>query len=328
MKNLKLILITLLITIVFCPKNIFAKTLVAKNINGATLNINVEDTDTILNVSNKIKEAFGIVNEKVIPTYNGNLLDENKLVIDYLLEENAVIDFTTRWTYTIKFHANGGSGQMSDLNGVDSGLESFLLPENTFMAPGDKRFKGWSLKSDGEIIKSVTPNDVKNGVVTVYAIWEYIPLNYKYIFITGNGQSLEEKHIEEFTFTIEGDYRLFDKLLINDVEFEKDVDYKLIQNRTIIVFLKPGLDKLNTYAPGRYDIEVRYTNDKVVKGKFKIEEEIQVDPLVEINKTEEVKISNPEASHTPSRVTGGISKFECVAFLTSIMAFFIFVIKK
>ena len=82
--------------------------------------------------------------------------------------------------YTVTFDANGGSGEMTpatDLTG------EYTLPENGFTAPDGKKFKGWSLTKDGEIVTKVTMDkDVK-----VYAIWEAIPVTTYTLTFDANG---------------------------------------------------------------------------------------------------------------------------------------------
>jgi hypothetical protein len=68
---------------------------------------------------------------------------------------------------SISFNANGGTGDMASL--AASGETA--LPECAFTAPVGKRFKGWSLTADGEILENVfVDRDVE-----VFAIWEDDP---------------------------------------------------------------------------------------------------------------------------------------------------------
>ena len=70
-------------------------------------------------------------------------------------------------TYTVTFDANGGSGEMTSVTDLTG---EYTLPENEFTAPDGKKFKGWSLTADGEIVTKVDMTENK----TVYAIWENI----------------------------------------------------------------------------------------------------------------------------------------------------------
>ena len=76
-------------------------------------------------------------------------------------------------TYSVTYMANGGGSSMAATTGLTG---TFTLPtasEVTFTAPTtNKRFKGWSLTTDGEIITTLEMTEDK----TVYAIWEDIPM--------------------------------------------------------------------------------------------------------------------------------------------------------
>lgn len=164
-------------------------------------------------------------------------------------------------TYSISFVANGGSGTMEDIHDLES---LYTLPENRFVSPIGKRFKGWSLNNDGEIITELEMNENK----IVYAIWEDIP--YTYSFIEGNNQKLTLDEIEKFNFTIDGNYYLFESLKIGDLDLIKDEDYKVTEGSTIISFTDKGLAKLNTLSKGEYEVLVKYQNGEEVKGKLTI----------------------------------------------------------
>ena len=79
-------------------------------------------------------------------------------------------------TYTVRFHANGGTGTMADVTGVPAG--AYTLPANGFTAPAGKQFKGWSTDASGAVIAGTTYN--VTGDVTLYAIWEDKPHTHTY----------------------------------------------------------------------------------------------------------------------------------------------------
>lgn len=79
-------------------------------------------------------------------------------------------------TYTVRFHANGGTGTMADSTGVPAG--AYTLPANGFTAPAGKQFKGWSTGATGEVIAGTTYH--VTGDVTLYAIWENKPHTHAY----------------------------------------------------------------------------------------------------------------------------------------------------
>ena len=82
--------------------------------------------------------------------------------------------------YTLTFDANGGTGSMTaktDLTG------EYTLPANEFTAPSGKKFKGWSLTTDGATVSKVVMTENR----TVYAIWEDIPVTTYTLTFDANG---------------------------------------------------------------------------------------------------------------------------------------------
>ena len=80
-------------------------------------------------------------------------------------------------TYTVKFDANGGTGEMEDQK-ISWGEER-TLPANAFEAPAGMNFDGWTLEKDAEeadfadkeTIKSLSTKD--GDEITLYAKWSY-----------------------------------------------------------------------------------------------------------------------------------------------------------
>ena len=99
--------------------------------------------------------------------------------------------------YTLTFDANGGSGEMTPIADLTG---EYTIPANGFTAPDGKKFKGWSLTTDGEIVTKVTMDkDVK-----VYAIWEAIPVTTYTVTFDANGGSGEMTSVTDLT----GEYTL------------------------------------------------------------------------------------------------------------------------
>ena len=85
---------------------------------------------------------------------NGKLIISNEVFMTIQIAEE----------YTVSFNANGGTGTME---AVTATAGSYTLPANGFTAPTGKRFIGWSLTADGEVITSLE----LTGDVTLYARW-------------------------------------------------------------------------------------------------------------------------------------------------------------
>ena len=88
-------------------------------------------------------------------------------------------EFWAKWTantYTVVFDANGGSGEMGDMNLTYDGDWINLIAFG-FTAPAGKAFKNWNTAQDGSgvsyndeaPVRNLT--DAHNGTVTLYAQW-------------------------------------------------------------------------------------------------------------------------------------------------------------
>ncbi len=84
--------------------------------------------------------------------------------------KNPSTDPSEPTVYTVRFHANGGTGTMSDATNVSG---TYRLPECAFTAPSGKQFKGWAVTADGDVITGTSINVTAD--VTLYAIWEAKP---------------------------------------------------------------------------------------------------------------------------------------------------------
>lgn len=131
---------------------------------------------------------------------------------------------------------------------------------------------------------------------TFYAQWEK---SYTYKFMTGDSQKFTLNKIDEYNFKVDGDYKLFNNIVINSLELEKDVDYKVEEGSTVITFTEIGIAKLNTLEIGTYDVIVEYTNDKSVVGKLIIEEDKTIDDGTEnIPSEDNEKTDKPNANES------------------------------
>ena len=94
----------------------------------------------------------------------------------------------TPGTYTISYHANGGSGVMAD-NTELYNFESQTLNTNTFTAPNDYYFANWCTTQDNNQSPQTTCTDIAyadgavispntiaaNGTLNLYAVWTSSP---------------------------------------------------------------------------------------------------------------------------------------------------------
>ncbi len=70
--------------------------------------------------------------------------------------------------YEITFNANGGSGTMSGER-VDD--DSYVLPQNKFIAPSGKVFEGWKIDNEGSILQPGATITLTKDIV-LYAQWK------------------------------------------------------------------------------------------------------------------------------------------------------------
>ena len=105
-------------------------------------------------------------------------------------------------TYNVSFNANGGTGSMTDVNGVSG---SYTLPACGLIAPSGMQFKAWEINgreyAPGAEIK-VTSN------LTVKALWETIPPvgNDPVIASPTTGQTITVYEGEQATMSITAEH--------------------------------------------------------------------------------------------------------------------------
>ena len=102
--------------------------------------------------------------------YNG----ETKIEAGYKITGN--LKLTGKWdanVYTVKFNANGGSGNMEEMSFNYN--EEKALTANAFTRD-DYAFAGWAVSADGDVtyadmgkVKNLTSEN--NATVTLYAVW-------------------------------------------------------------------------------------------------------------------------------------------------------------
>jgi len=105
--------------------------------------------------------GWAITNNAVTPTYQpGGTFELNSNAILYAVWESN--------TYTIRYNANGGTGEISPLEIAIGG--SGILTKNTFQKAGHT-FAGWALTADGEVEYQDEEEILPTADMILYAVW-------------------------------------------------------------------------------------------------------------------------------------------------------------
>ena len=156
--------------------------------NGATNNVSAYiSTHTYDTPSNLLKNKYTRTGYE----FNGwntkrdgsgkSFKDEESIL--NLISSPIIIELYAQWkpiTYNIKFDANGGTGTMQNMTGVEYDKETQLITNN--FEREDYIFKEWNTKADGSGItyfdqaKVINLTSIKNGTVILYAQWRPMPV--------------------------------------------------------------------------------------------------------------------------------------------------------
>ncbi len=89
-------------------------------------------------------------------------------------------------TVGITYDANGGTGEM--VSGIARPNESYTLPGVGFTAPEGKQFAHWNTASDDSGVSYEVGGTIEPaGNMTLYAIWEDVPVTQYQVTFDGNG---------------------------------------------------------------------------------------------------------------------------------------------
>lgn len=139
---------------------------------------------------------------------SGTSYTDKQVVKDLCVNDGDEITLYAQWApiqYTVKYHANGGSGVMADSVHVYDSEKA--LTENSYQKKGYE-FVGWATSENGEIVyqdgqsvKNLTAVD--GAVIDLYAVWKVI--EYKITYDPQGGTMPE--NVDD-TYTIEDEVKL------------------------------------------------------------------------------------------------------------------------
>lgn len=192
---------------------------------------------------------------------------------------------------------NGTQGQPYQLMSINTeasanGKIEYSIDENNVVSIIINADKGYELDtlsvkgSNGAL--TVTNNTFtlpSDGVATITATFK--PINYQ--FTDGKDATYQGT---DLVFTLNGDYDLVDKVLINGKELDSS-NYTITEGSTVLTLKK---EYLKTVKAGTYELTVTYTNGSSDTTTFTIEEQKDTTTPVEdenVNTNEKNEIKNP-----------------------------------
>lgn len=91
MKKLKALILIILISLIFLPTDTFAMQIFVKQVTGENITLEVESSDTIETVKQKISSKIKIPTNKLNLTYSGIKLEDFKTIADYDIQKESTI---------------------------------------------------------------------------------------------------------------------------------------------------------------------------------------------------------------------------------------------
>lgn len=226
-----------------------------------------------INVSEKNMSSFGIMSFGPINIEGGTLhvtVPEGTYNIVSIDEKNNEPVFKVADTLMIEPDINS-----IQIMSIDTGKSAKSIGQSGAQVVFDP--------VEGEIVKNIASEiTIKPKKVYTYSI------------LDGDKQEFIEGQIDNFSFTVDGDFKLFKNIQIDGLELENDVDYTVKEGSTIISFTDKGILKLNSLLADSYDIKINYSNDETVIAKLILKKDTsnskQEDPKQEDpQKNEEIK---------------------------------------
>lgn len=98
--------------------------------------------------------------------------------------------------------------------------------------------------------------------------------SYTYDIIDGNKQEIIKNDNKEYSFKIDGNHLLLSRVVYNDMELIRDIDYIVAKGSTIITFSETGLNKIKDSTNGKHEIKVTYNTGEEVDVEFTLADEI------------------------------------------------------
>lgn len=235
--------------------------LVTNNFYLRTANyIELDNPSSDMNVGIVMQNGTGKFTTNGIDANIGAFTPDNS---DYVVQYNTSGYLELALGYNIVVSVNDESMGTASANFNKAAIGSKILLTAT--PKSGYAFVKWDTEDVDDI--SNGQFEMPNKTVAVKAIFEK---SYNYEFLEGNNQKFTIGNIKSYILKIDGDYSLFESLKIGNLDLIKDEDYEVTEGSTIITFTDKGIAKLNALSKGEYEILVKYSNNKEVKGKLNI----------------------------------------------------------
>ena len=138
--------------------------------------IHTYDVSKNLTANGFTRTGYTFIGWNTQPDGKGDSYADGESVTNLTSVQNGTVTLYAQWgvkSYVLRYHANGGEGEMADQ--VIEWDKLTKIRENTFTkTDGDYKFAGWSTTPDGEVEyleNQQIVNLQESGVLDLYAVW-------------------------------------------------------------------------------------------------------------------------------------------------------------
>lgn len=138
--------------------------------------IHTYDVSKNLTANGFTRTGYTFIGWNTQPDGKGDSYADGESVTNLTSVQNGTVTLYAQWgvkSYVLRYHANGGEGEMADQ--VIEWDKLTKIRENTFTkTDGDYKFAGWSTTPDGEVEyleNQQIVNLQESGVLELYAVW-------------------------------------------------------------------------------------------------------------------------------------------------------------